>query len=55
VIDDPVGQLRRGPQVEIANAAKGETYVMRHRLTDRQVDIVTRGSLLAAIRDRQPG
>ena len=55
VIDDPAGQLRRGPQVEIANATKGETYVMRHRLTGRQVDIVTRGSLLAAIRDRQPG
>ena len=40
VIDDPAGQLQRGPQVEVANATKGETYVMRHRLTDRQVDIV---------------
>jgi aconitate hydratase len=55
VIDDPGGQLRRGHRVEVTNETKGETYAMRHRLTPRQVDIVVRGSLLSAIRDRQPG
>ncbi|HKB19425.1 MAG TPA: hypothetical protein VKC65_00335, partial [Gaiellaceae bacterium] len=54
-IDDPVGQLRRGERVEVVNGTKGERYAMRHRLTSRQVDIVVRGSLLSAIRDRQPG
>src|SRR5262249_47385517 len=53
-IDDPSAQLQRGQPVEVTNETKGETYAMRHRLTPRQVDIVTRGSLLSAIRDRQP-
>src|SRR5262249_2646000 len=54
-IDDPAGQLRQGEPVEVTNETKRETYKMRHRLTPRQVDIVVRGSLLSAIRDRQPG
>jgi aconitate hydratase len=54
-IDDPAGQLQRGERVEVTNETKGKTYAMRHRLTPRQVDIVVRGSLLSAIRERQPG
>jgi aconitate hydratase len=54
-IDDPGGQLQRGARIEVTNETKGETYVMRHRLSPRQIDMVARGSLLSAIRDRQPG
>jgi aconitate hydratase len=55
VIDEPAEQLRRGEGIEVTNETKGETYSMRHRLTPRQIDIVVRGSLLSAIRERQPG
>src|SRR5918995_1186455 len=52
-IDEPAAQLRRGDRVEVVNETKGETYVMRHRLTPRQVEIVARGSLISVIRDRE--
>jgi aconitate hydratase len=53
-IADPAGQLREGVPVEVVNETKGDTYVLGHRLTARQVDIVARGSLISVIRDRQP-
>jgi aconitate hydratase len=52
-ITDPAEQLRRGERVEVVNETRGETYVLRHRLSARQIDIVVHGSLLSAIRDRQ--
>ncbi len=52
-IEEPAEQLRRGERVEVVNETKGETYVMRHRLTPRQVEIVARGSLIQVIRDRE--
>jgi aconitate hydratase len=52
-IDEPAEQLRRGERVEVVNETKGETYLMRHRLTPRQVEIVARGSLISVIRDRE--
>jgi len=52
-ITEPAEQLRRGERVEVANETRGETYVMRHRLSPRQIDIVAHGSLLSVIRDRQ--
>ena len=52
-ITEPAEQLRRGERVDVANETRGETYVMRHRLSPRQIDIVAHGSLLSVIRDRQ--
>ena len=52
-IADPAGQLRSDAPVEVVNESKGETYAMRHRLTARQIEIVTRGSLISVIRDRE--
>ena len=52
-IDEPAEQLRQGERVEVVNETKGETYLMRHRLTPRQVEIVARGSLISVIRDRE--
>ena len=52
-ITEPAEQLRRSERVEVANETRGETYVMRHRLSPRQIEIVVHGSLLSAIRDRQ--
>ena len=52
-IEEPAEQLRRGERVEVVNETKGETYVLRHRLTPRQVEIVARGSLIQVIRDRE--
>jgi aconitate hydratase len=53
-IADAPSQLRAGETVEVANETRGETYSMRHGLTDRQIDIVQQGSLLDAIRHRRP-
>jgi aconitate hydratase len=52
-ITDPAGQLRGGAHVEVANETRGESYVTRHRLSGRQIEMVVRGSLLSVIRDRQ--
>jgi aconitate hydratase len=52
-ITEPAEQLRRGERVEVANETRGETYVMRHRLSTRQIEIIVRGSLISVIRDRQ--
>jgi aconitate hydratase len=52
-IADPAAQLQGDAPLEVVNETKGETYAMRHRLTSRQVEIVTRGSLISVIRDRQ--
>jgi aconitate hydratase len=52
-ITEPAEQLRRGDRVEVANETRGETYVMRHRLSARQIEIIVHGSLLSVIRDRQ--
>jgi aconitate hydratase len=54
-IAEPAEQLRRGDRVEVVNESKGEAYVLRHRLTARQIEIVARGSLISVIRDRQEG
>jgi aconitate hydratase len=52
-ISEPAEQLRRGNRVEVLNESRGETYSLQHRLSARQVEIVTRGSLISVIRDRQ--
>jgi aconitate hydratase len=52
-ISGPADQLRSGERVEVVNESKSETYLMRHRLTARQIEIVARGSLISVIRDRQ--
>jgi aconitate hydratase len=49
-IAEAPSQLRAGETVEVANERRGETYSMRHGLTDRQIDTVQQGSLLDAIR-----
>lgn len=51
-ISDAPGQLRRGHRVLVNNETKVQTYETQHRLTPRQVEIVTRGSLISLIRDR---
>ncbi len=52
-VEDARGALRRETPIEVVNETKGETYATRHGLTDRQIDIVLHGSLLAAIRERR--
>jgi aconitate hydratase len=51
-INDAPGQLRRGAQVLVVNETKGLTHEARHRLTPRQVEIVTSGSLISLVRGR---
>ena len=53
IIGDAPGQLRSGHTVTVANETREEKYSMQHGLTDRQVEIVLQGSLLAAIRERR--
>ena len=41
-----------GGTVEVANTTKDETYTLRHRLSPRQVEMITAGGLIAVFRDR---
>jgi len=54
VIAEAPSQMRDSMTVDIANETRGGSYVMHHCLTERQVNIILQGSLLDAIRNRQP-
>jgi aconitate hydratase len=54
-VSDASNVLGRGKTVEVENETKHQVYTTQHRLTDRQVEIVRHGSLLAAMRDRGRG
>jgi aconitate hydratase len=41
-----------GGTVEVRNATKDQTYALRHRLSPRQVEMITAGGLIAIFRER---
>ena len=51
VIEDLHDGLRSGTDLTVRNTTKDETYAVRHRLSDRQVDMVLAGGLIPALRD----
>ncbi len=52
-IADAPARLREQQSTEVSNESRNETYAMRHGLSDRQIALLSQGSLLAAIRHRQ--
>lgn len=51
VVEDLHDTLRSGTDLTVRNATRDETYAVRHRLSDRQVDMVLAGGLIPALRD----
>jgi aconitate hydratase len=51
-IRDVVAQIRAGRDVTVENRTRDQTYACRHRLSPRQVELVTAGSLISFLRER---
>jgi aconitate hydratase len=50
-IEDPVGELESGREVEVHNTTRNRTYRLQHELSRRQIDVIRAGSLINRIRD----
>jgi aconitate hydratase len=55
VIPHVADQIRAGSDVAVENATQGQTYRCCHKLSSRQVDLVTAGSLISFLRDQVAG
>jgi aconitate hydratase len=47
--------LKSGPELEIRNETKDETYSVRHRLSDRQVDLLAAGGQIPKLQQEKSG
>jgi aconitate hydratase len=45
--------LKGGQDLEIRNATKDETYAVRHRLSDRQIDLLAAGGLIPTLQQEK--
>ncbi|AGA32029.1 Aconitate hydratase [Thioalkalivibrio nitratireducens DSM 14787] len=50
-IDDPVGALEAGGQVDVHNKTRKRTYTLQHELSQRQIDVIRAGSLINRLRE----
>ncbi|WP_127355469.1 aconitate hydratase [Actinacidiphila soli] len=49
-VEDPRGALRRGNAVIVRNTTRAQTYLLRHRLSPRQVEMVLAGGRIPQLR-----
>lgn len=47
--------LRRDNQIKVANKTKNTTYLTQHTLSERQIEMISEGSLINVVRKRQAG
>ncbi len=52
VIDNIRSQILRQDNIEVVNRTKNETYLMRHSMTERQIEMILAGSLISIFRKR---
>jgi aconitate hydratase len=55
VIEGIQDALRNGTDFEAENRTKDERYPVQHALTERQVDVVLKGSLINRVREKSGG
>ena len=45
--------IQKGKRISVCNLTRNETYETEHSMSDRQIEIVLKGSLVNVVRDRQ--
>jgi aconitate hydratase len=53
VVEDLPDVLKAGQDLELRNATKDETYAVRHRLSDRQIDLLAAGGLIPTLQQEK--